>query len=109
MAFERVASLKDVPHDGGLLVLVGKLEIGLYRVGDRVYAMDNVCPHAGYPLHEGTLAGQYIVCSGHGWEYDLETGLCPGIGGPPLARYPVRVDGDDVSLDPEPVDKRDGS
>ncbi len=100
MAFERVASLNDLPDDGGLLVRAGKLEIGLYRVGDCIYAMDDVCPHAGYPLHEGQLAGGYIVCNGHGWEYDLETGLCPGVPGPPLARYPVRIEGGDVSIDP---------
>jgi nitrite reductase/ring-hydroxylating ferredoxin subunit len=99
MAFERVASLNDLPDDRGLLVHVGKLEIGLYRVGEKVYAMDNACPHAGYPLHEGTLAGGFIVCNGHGWEYDLETGECPGVGGPPLVRYPVRIDGTDISID----------
>lgn len=79
----------------------GGRELGLYRVGDRVFAMDNDCPHAGYPLHEGQLEGPVIICSGHGWEYDVITGQPPGVTGDrPIARYPVRIDGDQISVDP---------
>lgn len=95
-----MAALGEVPEGRGLCVRLRGREIGVYRVGDDLHAMDNLCPHAGYPLHEGQLAGGYIVCNGHGWEYDLETGLCPGVPGPPLARYPVRIEGGDVSIDP---------
>lgn len=102
MAFQRVARLADLPDDHGLLVELDGREIGLYRVGDQVYAMDNECPHAGYPLHEGLLDGSVIVCPGHGFEYDVESGRMPGTtGGECLARYPVRVEGDEVLIDPD--------
>ena len=62
MSFERVASLPDIPTDRGLCVRVDGREVGLYRVGERIYAMDNLCPHAGFPLHEGSLEGTVVEC-----------------------------------------------
>ncbi len=100
MAFERVAALADIPTDRGLCVRVGELEIGLYRDGDRVFAMDDICPHAGYPLHEGPFRECVVMCTGHGWEYDVQTGRPPGTStGHAIARYPVRVEGDEVLID----------
>ncbi len=100
MAFERVASLSKLPSSGGLCVTVRGQPIGIFRVGDRVYAVDDVCPHAGFPLHEGEVEGRSVICPGHGWAFDLETGLAPGeIDEEPLPRYEVRIDGDDVLVD----------
>ena len=100
MAFKRVASIQEIPEGRGLRVMLAALEIGLYRVGDTCYAMDNMCPHMGYPLCDGELEGSRITCPGHGWEFDVVTGLAPGeVQEPPLARYPVRIDGDDVLID----------
>ena len=100
MAFQRVARISELPSQGGLCVRRGGRELGVYRVGKRVLAMENACPHAGYPLHEGQLEGCVVICNGHGWEYDLETGLPPGVTGErPLARYPVEVRGDEIWID----------
>ena len=100
MAFERVASLSDIPAGSALCVRVRGRDVGLFRVGDRVMAVDNVCPHAGYPLHEGPLEGKVVTCNGHGWDYDLETGLAPGVtGGERLERYPVRLESEEIWVD----------
>lgn len=92
MAFERVARLDEIAADRGLCVRLRGCEIGLYRVGDELHAMDNLCPHAGYPLHEGELEGGVVYCAGHGWPFDVTTGRPPDVpGGDALARYPVRI------------------
>ena len=104
MGFERVARVAEVPEGSGLCVTRGELKIGIYRVGKAFYAMENVCPHAGFPLSEGALQGTLICCPGHGWEFDVATGLAPGeVDEEPLARYPVRVEGNDLLID---VDRR---
>lgn len=101
MPFERVARLAEIPEDCGLLVQLDGEEIGLYRVGNAVVALENSCPHAGYPLHLGVFDGQVVICSAHGWEYDVCTGLPPGLSkGHPLRRFAVRIAGDDVLIDP---------
>ncbi len=106
MAFERVARLAEFPAGRGLCVRVRGLEIGLYRVGERVYAMANTCPHAGYPLHEGELEDRVVYCAGHGWPYDVETGRAPDAAvGEPLPRYAVDVRDGEVWIDVEaPLD-----
>jgi nitrite reductase/ring-hydroxylating ferredoxin subunit len=107
MAFRRVARLSEVPSGGGIRVRVDDHLIGLYRLGDRLYAMDDVCPHAGYPLHAGRLEGTRVVCAGHGWEFDLITGLAPGEEDEePLVRYPVHVAGEEVFVDvDDPIER----
>lgn len=60
-------------------------------------ALDNVCPHRGGPLAEGTIEHGKIVCPWHQWEFDLSTGA----GTPNLsaATYPLRQQGDDVLVE----------
>ena len=36
------------------------------------------CPHDGGPLSDGFIDGDQLVCSRHGWAFDLDTGECPG-------------------------------
>ena len=102
MAFTRVAALAEIPVEGGLRISLGDLELGIYRVGGELFAMDNICPHAGSSLHEGFLEGTCVICPAHMWEFDLRTGLPPGVSeGASLTRYPVQLRGQDVLVDPE--------
>lgn len=100
MAFVDVARLDELPADGGLRVLVGGIEIGLFRVGDRVHALENPCPHAGDPLSEGVLDGCVITCAAHGWAFDVRTGHRPeDADGFPIPCFAVRVANGRVSID----------
>jgi nitrite reductase/ring-hydroxylating ferredoxin subunit len=100
VAFVQVAALREVPERSGRRVELQGRTIGLYRVGDRVCALDDVCPHAGYSLSEGELTGTRIVCPAHGWEFDVVTGLAPGeIEEEPLERFAVRIEDGQVFVD----------
>ena len=57
MTFVAVARLTEIPNDRGLCVSVEGVDVGLYRVGERVYAMEDTCPHAGFPLSKGEFEG----------------------------------------------------
>ncbi len=46
----------------------------LARVGRQVYAVSNLCPHAGCQLQGGILAGYIVMCPCHGWKFDIRTG-----------------------------------
>ena len=41
---------------------------------DKVYAVDNVCPHAKGHLNEGRVEDGTLTCINHGTCFDLETG-----------------------------------
>ena len=62
-------------------------------------ALDNVCPHRGGPLAEGTIEHGKIVCPWHQWEFDLATGEASHSAAAKATCYPLRVQGDDVLVE----------
>jgi phenylpropionate dioxygenase-like ring-hydroxylating dioxygenase large terminal subunit len=43
----------------------------LVRDGDNLICFLDRCPHRGYPLSEGQIENNSIVCGYHGWRFDL--------------------------------------
>ena len=89
--FVKVASLADLPPGTSLVVLVGDRSIALFNVNGSVYAIDNVCPHAGGSLARGGLNGTIVTCPLHGWRFDVRTGQSPYLPGEQLRTFPVLV------------------
>jgi nitrite reductase/ring-hydroxylating ferredoxin subunit len=67
------------------------------RRGDAVHAIDDRCPHQGYPLSQGSVREGVLTCDWHNWKFELETGACT-FGGEPVRRYPTRVEDGRVHL-----------
>jgi nitrite reductase/ring-hydroxylating ferredoxin subunit len=82
--------LKELPSNGKAIKLdVEGEEIAIFRVGDEVFAVGNVCPHQHFSrIHEGTLEGLVVTCPMHGWSFDLRSGACVN-GSGSLKRYKV--------------------
>lgn len=99
--FVKVAKKSDIPKDSGLCVSAGGIEIGLFIAEGKVFAMDQVCPHAGGPLAEGGLHGDKIMCPWHGWEFDIKTGLCDFNDSIKQKTYRVKEEGEDVYVEIE--------
>lgn len=76
----------DVPEGGAKCVAVNNKPYALFKVGGRVYALDNRCTHVGGPLCEGDLEGSIVTCPWHGSRFDVRSGQVVG----PPARVPVR-------------------
>ncbi len=68
------------------------------RRGDCVHAIDDRCPHQGYPLSQGSVREGVLTCEWHNWKFDLASGACT-FGGDPVRRYPTRVEDGRVHLD----------
>ncbi|MCB9732165.1 MAG: Rieske 2Fe-2S domain-containing protein [Deltaproteobacteria bacterium] len=51
----------------------GRLAVFRLDDGD-VFAIDDVCPHEGYPLSEGVLRGDTVTCSWHAFRFALRDG-----------------------------------
>ena len=43
---------------------------------DRPFVVDNICPHAGYPMDEGLIIDGQLRCPMHGYLFALENGQC---------------------------------
>ncbi|MHA7837684.1 MAG: Rieske (2Fe-2S) protein [bacterium] len=102
MAFVEAARIEEIPAESGLRVQIGEIAIGLYRVDGEIYAMEDACPHAGFPLSAGRLEGCVIVCEAHGWPFDVRTGFAPeNADGFPIPCFAVRVEAGRVLVDLE--------
>ncbi len=93
MRFHDVAGIDDVPLGEGRRVLVDGTAVALFRTDEGYVAFDDHCPHAGAPLSSGTVRDGYVVCTWHGFTFDVHTGACPLYPGAPSAKTrPVRVE-----------------
>jgi nitrite reductase/ring-hydroxylating ferredoxin subunit len=108
---KNLVNLGPVPELGSRGRAVLKVEghqIALFETEDGLFAINNRCPHEGYPLSEGSLKkGCQLACNWHGWTFDLKSGAALQ-GRDAVKTYPVtRVRGDIlIDLTPEPAAAR---
>jgi nitrite reductase/ring-hydroxylating ferredoxin subunit len=93
---QRLCHLEDLPDGAarGFAPSDRTAAIFLVRRGDRIFAYRDQCPHQGTPLawrRDEYLSPdrERIVCSGHGAEFEITSGLC--LRGPCVGQYLVRV------------------
>jgi len=97
-------SLDQLPVGGSRLFKRGRDQVAVFRLEeDELYAIDNRCPHEGYPLIQGAQDGCTLTCCWHNYKFDLRDGAC--IKGEEAVRtFPVRVREGEVHLDLEAPD-----
>ncbi|MEZ4383138.1 MAG: Rieske (2Fe-2S) protein [Nannocystaceae bacterium] len=70
-----------------------------------LYAVDNRCPHEGYPLARGSVRDCVVTCPWHNFKFDLRDGRCV-MGDEEVRVFPIRLAGDTVEIDvtaPDPA------
>lgn len=89
MGWERVGTIEQLER-GPLVVKRAPRQVAVFRHAGRTFALDNRCPHEGYPLAQGTLDEQGVLtCQWHNWRFRLSDGHCV-LGGDDVASYPTR-------------------
>ena len=99
-AFQRVASLDEVTKIGLHTVYVDNQVIVLVHHEGRIYALDNRCPHMGFPLDKGSVADGILTCHWHHARFDLCTGGSFDLWADDTPNFPVEVRDGDVYVDP---------
>jgi nitrite reductase/ring-hydroxylating ferredoxin subunit/Fe-S cluster biogenesis protein NfuA len=87
----KTCALKDIPEGRVLERQVKDRSVLLYRNGETVSCVDNVCSHLGMPLEMGEIIDGTITCPYHGFQYLLETGECLTVPEVQLKVHAVRV------------------
>lgn len=77
--------------------------IAVFRDGDRIGAVTNLCAHQNGPLGEGRIIDGCITCPWHGYQYRLDDGCAPAPFTEKLATYRVRLSNGTIELDPRPL------
>jgi toluene monooxygenase system ferredoxin subunit len=83
-------------------VIVAGCPVLLVRREDGVVAFRDRCPHQGYPLSEGELAGGVITCRVHQHRFDAASGQGINPLGSCLVRLPVVVSNGRIAVEPGP-------
>jgi nitrite reductase/ring-hydroxylating ferredoxin subunit len=82
----------DLPDDSPTAVEAEGRQIMLYRHRDRLYAIDNICSHAGGLLSRGPVAGLTVTCPLHGSRFALADGCVRrGPASQPQPVLPTRI------------------
>ncbi len=88
-------------------VQVGKHKVALTYKDGAFGAVSSVCNHAGGPLAEGRLDGEYLVCPWHNWKFHRKTGEGePGFEKDCVPKYEIKVEKGHVFIGVEAVTKR---
>lgn len=94
----------DIPNNRArVLCASGGERIAVFRYGERVSAMANVCAHQGGPLGEGKIIDGCVTCPWHGWQYRPADGQSPPPFTEKVSTYRVRVRDGRVQVDPRPL------
>ncbi|MBI3302594.1 MAG: Rieske 2Fe-2S domain-containing protein [Deltaproteobacteria bacterium] len=95
-----IGTLADFPEGRGVAVVAGGRRVAIFHIGERIFAIDNVCTHNRMRLADGPVQGTVVTCRTHGSRFNLETGVA--IRGParkPVWTYPVHVIGETVEVE----------
>ena len=67
--------------------------------GGELTAYQPLCPHQEVPLIDGRFDGKTLVCRAHNWVFDACTGQGINPGDCRLAKFPLRIEGQQVLVD----------
>jgi nitrite reductase/ring-hydroxylating ferredoxin subunit len=117
-ALRHLAGPSDgIPDNGRLVVDIGDTTVGIFRVGGKLFAYENSCPHMGGPVCQGLIipavrelindtqvstgyafdeSEMRIVCPWHGYEFSIETGSHPAKSSIRLRSVPVEEEAGQV-------------
>jgi len=99
-SWRAVARVGDLARGDLVPVQIDGVELVVGRDGDRYFAVQRRCLHRGGDLSEGIIARGHLVCAHHGWRFSTATGRHDEASDVCLATYAVRVNGDDIEVDP---------
>lgn len=96
------ARLDEVREKAALAVQVEGHTLVLFAYGERVYAVDNRCPHMGFPLDRGSVRDGILTCHWHHARFDLASGGTFDQWADDVRTFPVDIRDGDVWVDVSP-------
>jgi nitrite reductase (NADH) small subunit len=94
-----VGAVDDIPRQGARTVAASRGAIAVFRTADdRVFALDDRCPHKGGVLSQGIVHGASVTCPLHNWVIGLADGRAAEPDEGCVAVVPVKLEGRRILL-----------
>ncbi len=95
---------RSIPDKGARIVVPpGGERIAVFRDGDQIGALTDLCAHQNGPLGEGRIIDGCVTCPWHGYQYRLADGCAPAPFTEKLVTYRVRINRGILEVDPHPL------
>lgn len=101
----RVCSLDELRRDGVRVVSTGERTVAVFWHRSQVFAVDNRCPHMGFPLSQGTVADGILTCHWHHAKFDLSGGCAFDLFADDVAAFRSELRDGAVWIDPQPQEE----
>ncbi|WP_338740823.1 Rieske (2Fe-2S) protein [Haloplanus salilacus] len=100
--FERVVTADEAREASPQVVTAAGRTLGLFYHEGSFHAVDNRCPHMGFPLTEGSVDDGILTCPWHHARFELSCGDTFDPFADDVTAFPVEVRDGDVYVDPDP-------
>ena len=99
-----IGTLADLQQRGCLTGKAGSQPVCVFWSDGAPYALDDRCPHMGFPLHRGTVESGLVTCHWHNARFDLGSGGTLDPWADDVRAYPVEIEDGRVVVvvSPEP-------
>jgi len=97
-----VADIDRLRDDGRTVTMVEGRPVALFYHESEVYAVDNRCPHMGFPLSKGSVEDGLLTCDWHHARFELAEGDTLDIWADDVQTFPTTVQDGTVYVDPDP-------
>ena len=87
-----MGSVEELRGRGCLTGKAGSQPVCVFWHEDRAYALDDRCPHMGFPLHRGTVENGLVTCHWHHARFDLSSGGTLNLFADDVRAYPVDLE-----------------
>src|SRR5258707_449499 len=98
--FHKVCQVGDLAEGESKTVEVAGKLVAIFHQRGQYYAIDDVCPHMGASLSGGYVEKGIVTCPWHAWRFRLNDGAWADNPRIKIGCYPVRVEGDEVQVQP---------
>src|SRR5689334_3277928 len=89
--FALAGSLEELKAKGRLVVRGGPRPILVIYDCGQVFALDNRCPHMGFPLERGSIEDGILTCHWHHARFDLASGCTFDLWADDVPTFPVEL------------------
>src|SRR5919108_4368022 len=105
--FIRVCTLGELRASRRKVVNTPSGAVLIVADGDAVVALDNRCPHMGFPLHRGSIEDGILTCHWHHARFDLKSGCTFDLWADDVPTWEVRIADDQVWVAAHPAPRNE--
>jgi nitrite reductase/ring-hydroxylating ferredoxin subunit len=91
MSWTSLCDLSELQENQGKYVEIGGFQLAVFLSQNKVYVLDNFCPHAGGNLAGGIVEDGCAICPWHAWPFRLDNGELRDSPGVNVKTYQTRL------------------